>query len=258
MSSDGSINETSTVVRSARLLEQFTADNPQLSLSALTSRLGYNKATTHRLAQTLVSVGYLEQDETTRRYRLGLVLIRLGQVASANSDLRSRALEQLAALRDEFGETVYLLVARDGRSVCIERLEGTKPVRDLSIAPGEAVPLFVGAAGIAMLATMTEARRSEILDAGELEDDLRRTIEAQVLDCVTLGYATAAGDMRLGAGAVAAAVFDDSGALAGALSLGGAREQILQRREELGAAVSAAARRASERFADHASRVEGR
>lgn len=252
MSSDGSNNETSTVVRAARLMEMFTAEHPVLSLSALTSRLGYNKATTYRLAQTLVSVGYLEQDETTRAYRLGLALIRLGQVASANSDVRSRALEQMARLRDEFGETVYLLVARDGRSVCIERLEGTKPIRDLSSAPGDAVPLFVGAGGIAMLATMGDAERSRILDAGELGADERRTIEGQLLDCTTRGYATATGDVQLGAGAVAAPIFDDTGTLAGALSLGGAREQIVERREELGAAVAGAARRASEQFIDHA------
>lgn len=245
MSSAGSINETGTVVRAARLLAMFTPEHPELSLSALTSRLGYNKATTHRLAQTLVSVGYLEQDGTSRAYRLGLALIRLGQVASANSDVRSRAMEQMSRLRDMFGETVYLLVARDDRSVCIERLEGTKPVRDLSATPGDAFPLFVGAGGMAMLATMSDVERSRLLDAGELGPEERGTIEGQLLDCTTRGYSTATGDVRLGAGAVAAPVFDDSGALAGALSLGGARQQIIDRRDELGQAVAEAAHLAS-------------
>jgi DNA-binding IclR family transcriptional regulator len=247
MSSPGLNSEpsTGTVVRAARLLEMFTPEHPELSLSALTSRLGYNKATTYRLAQTLVSVGYLEQDETTRAYRLGLALIRLGQVAAANSDIRSRAMEQMARLRDAFGETVYLLVARDDRSVCIERLEGTKPVRDLSATPGDAFPLFVGAGGLSMLATMSDEERSRILDAGELAPDERRTIEAQLLDCATRGYSTATGDVSLGAGAVAAPVFDHHGAPAGSLSIGGARQQIIDRREELGQAVADAARLAS-------------
>lgn len=255
MSSEGSNNETSTVVRAARLLEMFTAEHPELSLSALTSRLGYNKATTYRLAQTLVSVGYLEQDEASRAYRLGLALIRLGQVASANSDVRSRALEQMARLRDTFGETVYLLVTRDDRSVCIERLEGTKPIRDLSATPGDAFPLFVGAGGIAMLATMSDAERSRVLDAGELGPDERRTIEAQLLDCTTRGYATATGDIQAGAGAVAAPIFDDVGELAGALSMGGARQQIIDRRDELGVAVAEAARLATRRATDRAEGV---
>lgn len=242
-------------MRASRLLAMFTAEHPQLSLSALTSRLGYNKATTYRLAQTLVSVGYLEQDEDSRAYRLGLALIRLGQVASANSDVRSRALEQMAGLRDEFGETVHLLVARDGRSVCIERLEGTNPIRDLSSSPGDAFPLFVGAGGIAMLSTMSDAERSGVLDAGDLAADERRTIEGQLLDCTARGYATATGDVQVGAGAVAAPIFDETGTLAGALSIGGARQQIIDRREELGSAVAEAARRASERFAEHPGRV---
>jgi DNA-binding IclR family transcriptional regulator len=166
-------------------------------------------------------------------------------VAAANSDIRSRAMEQMARLRDAFGETVYLLVARDDRSVCIERLEGTKPVRDLSATPGDAFPLFVGAGGLSMLATMSDEERSRILDAGELAPDERRTIEAQLLDCATRGYSTATGDVSLGAGAVAAPVFDHHGALAGSLSIGGARQQIIDRREELGQAVAEAARLAS-------------
>jgi IclR family transcriptional regulator, KDG regulon repressor len=255
MSSVGLNNETGTVVRAARLLEIFTAKHPELSLSELTFRLGYNKATTYRLAQTLVSVGYLEQDETSRAYRLGLSLIRLGQVASANYDVRSRAMEQMSRLRDTFGETVYLLVARDDRSVCIERLEGTKPVRDLSASPGDAFPLFVGAGGMAMLATMSDVEQSRILDAGELAHEARGTIEGQLLDCVTRGYATAAGDVGLGAGAVAAPIFDDAGALAGALSLGGARQQIIERRDELGQAVAEAAHLASRCSAGQAGRT---
>jgi DNA-binding IclR family transcriptional regulator len=245
MQTSGSNSETSTVVRAFRLLELFSTDHPQLSLSMLTSRLGFSKATTHRLAQTLVSIGCLEQDEETRTYRLGLPFIRLGQVASASSDVRSRALSQMSELRERFGETIYLLVPRAHRSVCIERIEGTRPIRDSSATPGDAFPLFVGAGGIAMLSTMAAAVRDEILDTAEMSAEERRTIETQLAEAAVRGYATAAGDVSHGAGAVAAPIFDHHGDLAGAISLGAARQQILDRHDEFGRAVCEAAARTS-------------
>jgi DNA-binding IclR family transcriptional regulator len=245
MSTGGSSSETSTVMRAFSLLQLFDVDHPELTLAAMTTRLGYNKATTYRLAQTLVTAGALEQIDENRAYRLGLELVRLGHIASVSSDVRSRAFEGMQRLRDRFGETVYLLVPRDGRSVCVERLEGTRAIRDLSAAPGDSFPMYVGAGGLAMLSVMSPDQQHILLDASSLTRSERTTVDTQLAEAARNGYAVATGDVQRSAGAVAAAVRGHDGTLIGAISLGGPRDEILERHEEMGREVVTAARAAS-------------
>jgi IclR family transcriptional regulator, acetate operon repressor len=109
----------------------------------------------HRILAALKRLGYVSQHAETRRFRLGMAALSLGERARALADLRPVAIGPLRQLSEATGETALLTVltpARD-RSVCLERVETSQPLR-LSVQPGRQLPLHAGASQKALLAFM--------------------------------------------------------------------------------------------------------
>ncbi len=229
--------ELQTVARAGNLLFAFTAERPELGLTQLSSILGLSKGTVHRLAQTLVTLGLLEQKGESRSYRLGVRLLQLAHVVEASLDIRSEARSALRELRDATGETVYLMLRRSDQAVCAERIEGSHPMRDLSTPPGTFVPLGVGASGTAILSTMDDATAIELLGRELVTPDLRARIDAARIN----GYAFTRGDVTDGVGAIAVPLLDERGTAVGAVSLGGLLSRVEASEHELAAAVQTAA-----------------
>lgn len=225
------------MVRAGNLLFAFSAEQPELGLTQLASMLGLSKATVHRLAQTLVSLGLLEQSEESRGYRLGVKLLQLAHVVEASLDLRTEARTALRDLRDETGETVYLMLRRGDRAFCAERIEGSHRMRDLSTPPGSFVPLEVGAAGTAILASMEpDDARKVLARAAEAAPDAFKRVEAARSN----GYSFSRGDITEGVGAIAVALLDERGTAVGAISLGGLLSRVEASEADLATAVQRA------------------
>ena len=135
--------------------------------------------TAHRILAALKRLGYVSQDGQTRRFRLGLAALSLGERARTLADLRPVAIGPLRELSEATGETALLTVlspARD-RSVCLERVETSQPLR-LSVQPGRQLPLHAGASQKALLAFMP-AGEIDRLTAQPLERCCTATITSR-------------------------------------------------------------------------------
>ena len=75
------------LARGLEILELFTYENPSLSLAEIVSTLSSNKATIFRALSTLETMGYLEHDAATRRYRPALKVLQLGFRAINNLEV---------------------------------------------------------------------------------------------------------------------------------------------------------------------------
>ena len=64
--------------RGLAILGAFTPDRPVLGISELARMFELTRSTTHRYVATLATLGYLQQDEPTRKYRLGPRVLDLG------------------------------------------------------------------------------------------------------------------------------------------------------------------------------------
>lgn len=112
------------------VLECFATDG-ELGVSDIARRLGVAKSTAHRLLQTLVSRGFVEQDRQTGQYRLGIHLYELGQLALARNELRHAALPTLRQIAQATGLTVNFSVPDGADVVFVERIENLDGVRIL-------------------------------------------------------------------------------------------------------------------------------
>ena len=103
-------------------MKAFTPTEREWGVTDLARRLGIAKSTAHRLLATLTDEGLLEQDPSTGRYRLGLVVFDLA-AAAQSVDLHEAVLSPMTELRNRTGETVQVAVL-DGREVVyVERLD---------------------------------------------------------------------------------------------------------------------------------------
>src|SRR5688572_14075440 len=86
--------------RALSLLDAFTEHARWLGNRELSARCGMPASTVWRIAQSLVSLGYLLYDEKTRKYRLAASVLALGYGAAGHGGLRGPAREQMQAYAD--------------------------------------------------------------------------------------------------------------------------------------------------------------
>jgi len=150
--------------RTFRILEVFSESRPEWSTTDISRALGLPVPTVHRILGALKRLGYVSQHEDTRRFRLGVAALDLGERARAVADLRPVAIGPLRRLSEATGETALLtvLTAERDRGVCLERVETPQPLR-LSVQPGRQLPLHAGASQKALLAFMPEAEIEKLI-----------------------------------------------------------------------------------------------
>jgi len=154
---DGGVQSVYTAVD---VLECLMRDE-EVGVSAVARRLGVAKSTAHRLLTTLCARDLAERNPDTGRYRLGMRLFELGQMASDRFPLRRAALPLLEELRLASGHTVHLSVADGADVVFVERLHSLAGIR-LMADSGRRLPAHVTSGGKVLAAfdpTVAQARR---------------------------------------------------------------------------------------------------
>jgi len=114
---------------------------------------GVHRTIAYRLLTTLAQYRMVAKGEDGR-YRPAAALAVLG--ASFDNNVRQLSMPILRALADELGTTVSLLVAEGDQQVAIAVVVPTNVFYQLSFHEGSRYPLERGAAGIALLASMSQ------------------------------------------------------------------------------------------------------
>lgn len=157
--------------RGLAILCAFSPDRPTLGISELAAGLGLTRSTTHRYVATLTSLGFLEQDDTTRKYRLGPRVLDLGFSTLASLELREIAAPHLRRLTDTTGHTSNLAIRDDTDVILIDRVRG-RPGRyhhlEFTLHIGSRIPAYCSATGKALLAFLPRPDLDRLLDRTEL------------------------------------------------------------------------------------------
>src|SRR5207344_3079205 len=152
--------------RGLAILSAFGSDKSTIGVSELSRELGLSRSTTHRYIATLTSLGYLQQDAESKRYRLGPKVLDLGFSAINSMDVREISAPHLRRLSDETGHTVNLAILDGTDVVYIERCRTARPGQreiDLNLHVGARLPAYCTAMGKAILAFLDEERREQII-----------------------------------------------------------------------------------------------
>lgn len=140
------------IERAIRVLYLFKNGNKkEYGVSEISRLLRLNKSTVHNILHTLTQHKFLEQNETTRGYRLGPALAELGSLVRHQLDLREVARPYLRRLMERTNAT-FLLGTFSGTAITI--IDKEEPQADVRVAVsiGVKIPFCAGAFGKAFLA----------------------------------------------------------------------------------------------------------
>lgn len=164
---------TQSIQRVVMILRDLASRNREgLRLIDLVDSLQLEQPTVHRMLKSLVAESLVMQDPHSKRYFLGRSMYEFGLAASQRFDFRSLCGPTLSNLARQTGDTVFLTSRSGDESVCLDRLEGTFPVKVFTLALGDRRPLGVGASSMALLSAypLAEIRHVIFSNASRLAE----------------------------------------------------------------------------------------
>ncbi|ALM85673.1 IclR family transcriptional regulator [Bordetella sp. N] len=218
-------NTVQSLAKGFRILEAFTAREPELTMADVARRCGMDNATAFRFLNTLVDIGYVERVPNSRLFRLSFKVLDLGFNAIARSDLRTRARPILRQLVGEVNEAASIGVLEGADVIYAERIQAGLTRLGVDIRIGSRVPAYSTAVGHAILAWLPEETQIQVLEAQPRErltdttvTELPAILErlAAVRAC---GYALSNQETVSGLFVIAAPVLDADGVPLAALSV---------------------------------------
>lgn len=152
-----------SLAKGLRVLEAFSAERPELTLSEVAAVAGLDPGTAFRMLNTLVMLGYVNRIPDTKRFRLTLKVTDLGFHAIARADLREIARPILRSLVGEVNEAASLGVLDGADILYVERVRAGITRIGVDIRIGTTIPAFWSTIGEAMLAFLPAEELSRVL-----------------------------------------------------------------------------------------------
>jgi IclR family transcriptional regulator, pca regulon regulatory protein len=178
----GGAGLSQSLERGLAILCVFTPDRPALGISELSRELALTRSTTHRYVATLASLGFLEQDDSTRKYRLGPRVLDLGFSMLGSLELREIAAPHLRRLTETTGHTSNLAIRDDTDVILIDRIRG-RPGRyhhlEFTLHVGSRLPAYCSATGKVLLAFLPRPDLDRLLERIELIPRGPRTLTSK-------------------------------------------------------------------------------
>ncbi|MCY6379393.1 IclR family transcriptional regulator [Hoeflea prorocentri] len=163
--------EHQNVARVAMVLEALAqAKERGLRQIDLVEKTGLGTAVIFRLLSGLTAHGFVDQDADNNRYFLGMRMLSWSATASERYGLAPFVDESLDRLCEQTEDTIFFSLLSGRDSICVDRREGTYPIKTLTLEIGDHRPLGVGAASLALLATQSD----EVVETILREDRDRR------------------------------------------------------------------------------------
>ena len=229
------------------------SDTASLGVTEIAHQLGLSKAVVHRILASFRAKGFVELDETTRRYSLGPKILFLGLTYLDRIDILSVAREAMATLSARTSETATLSIRSGDTRVYVDQVTPPRDVK-MQVSLGVPYPLHAGASSKAFLAFLPDSEIEEYLSRIKLEKLTKQTVveprklRRELAAIREAGYASSFGERMEGAGAVAAPVFGRDGSPSGVISVCGPIERFRDEADEAARLLLEQTARASARL----------
>ena len=221
-----STTEIQSLERAFAILDCFQDSQPELGVREIARQLELHPSTVGRILATLNSLGVLNQDKESRRYRMGPRVLKWSSVFASNVDLQTEARPYMQELQRITEETISLDISNGQNRICIERIESPQNLRWVKQL-GEIKPFYASASGRVLLTFMSPEEKNEILENMTFEQLTPYTTTDPNVFCEELeltrsrGYAVSKSERVEGVSCVAAPIFGAKGEILGAITISG-------------------------------------
>jgi DNA-binding IclR family transcriptional regulator len=218
-----------SVAKAVRVLRAFSKTHPEHSVTGLSRELRWHKAVVHKMLITLGRGRLIQQDPTSRKYRLGPGIMELAGVFLSEEPLIREGAPLLKDLVRATGHTATLAVLDGLEVVYIAAAEGLTGLR-MTARAGDRREAYATASGKVLLCELPP----DVLDGLLGERPLRaltshtiidpRRLKAHLRQVRARGFATNMEERVDGMVGVASPVRDHRGLTVAAISVGFARQ----------------------------------
>src|ERR1700733_8302589 len=153
-----------SIERAATILRLLSGRSRRLGVVDIAGEMGLPEGTVHGLLRTLQSVGFVEQDEDSGKYKLGAALLHIGSSYLDGNELRTRALNWSDSLASRTNEAVRIGTLHDGQVLIVRHVFRPDDTRQV-LEVGALLPAHATALGKMLLAHHAYAA-AECIKAG--------------------------------------------------------------------------------------------
>jgi IclR family transcriptional regulator, pca regulon regulatory protein len=213
-----------SLARGLQLLTAFTESRPAMKLGDLAVAAGMTKSAAQRFAYTLVALGYLRKNETTKVYSLAPGSLEVGLRYLQTNQLVKSANPYVHALNRACQETC-MIAELDGHDVVyIARFPAHREMF-VNMPIGTRLPVYCTATGRSILSRLSDDTASALLAACERVNYTSETItdlgrlKDLLVEARERGFAWANGEYYNGDINIAAAILAPNGKPIGAVNV---------------------------------------
>ncbi len=220
---DDRSNSVKSVMKAFLIMEELDKAG-ELSIGDLSERLLMDKATVHRLINTIKDAGYVNQNLDNKKYSNSLKLLAMGNRVMEKTGVKHISRPFVEELAKQTGETINLGIRVGNRIIHVDKLESSSTIK-VGLGIGTAVPSYCTGLGKAILAFTPEKELESILaditfekftegsitERGRLLEELKRIRDR--------GYSVDDEEYVVGLICIAAPIFDYHGNPVAAISV---------------------------------------
>jgi IclR family KDG regulon transcriptional repressor len=203
---------------------EYLAEAGQASFVAIVRDLGLPNSSAHELLQTTLNRGFIEFDEATRQFGIGLRLWEVAQAYSATDSLAVLAQPLMDRLTQLTLETVQLARLRGLQNVYLAISESPHPMKLVS-SVGARLPAHATGLGKVLLAGLSDEELHRRLDGVTLASFTDRTLSdhdvllADLRRIRSRGYGEDNEEYAVGCRCIAMPIHDKTGGVVAAMSV---------------------------------------
>ncbi len=221
-----------SVDRALQILALFSHSRPLVGISEIAQELGVSKGTAYNLVHTLERGGFVDQDSASRKYRLGVMSLAVGSIASGTLEINQRAAGPASYLAERTQLLCRVGIWKRGRAIVTLNAapHSRNPFQPFF---GPVIPAYCTVIGKVLLAYLPPEQREEYLDRTRLVPYTDYTItdrgalEKEFERIRQTGHAVANQEIASGRAALAVPILGPNALPIAALALSGEVTQIL-------------------------------
>ena len=216
-------NNVKSVIKAFLIMEELDKAG-ELSIGELSERLRMDKATVHRLINTIKNAGYVNQNLDSKKYSNSLKLLAMGNRVMDETGIKHISSPFLAELAERTGETINLGVRVGNKIIYADKRESSSTIK-VGLGIGTDAPSYCSGLGKAILAFTPNDELQEVLESISFEKYTDSTITDMALLKEELkiireqGYSIDDEEYVIGLICIAAPIFDYHGNPTAAISV---------------------------------------
>jgi IclR family transcriptional regulator, KDG regulon repressor len=198
----------------------------EVSVTEISRKLEMPIQSVHRILSSLSQHGFVAQNNKTKKYMLGLTVMKYGFLMRDSLMFRSVAKPFMKELSQKTKETVYLSARENTEGVYIDSIDSPKILK-ISEPIGLRLPLFIGASNRVILAYLPKKARERMLEgvdwssAPSLKPLTRAYLDVELEKIRDQGYAMTSGEATEGTTGIGAPIFSYENTVIGSLNCAG-------------------------------------